>query len=262
MAMNKPELSCIIPSFNDQVNLKRAVDSALNQQHVEVEVIVVDDCSDPATRYYILSLCAGDSRIKHFFMPYNAGQSQARNIGAMLSSSSFITFLDQDDEHAPGWYGVALEWLKNNQELGAMSGSARVVDLPARLNIDADDLRLQTLNGVFATSLVLRKSVFMAIGGFPTGSVWRSPAAGEDGAFRMAINQSWHAKQCDHPALVHHAREGGSTVRYLDRTLIRDGGIIMSEPYPVVSSGELKAATVAFLQESARFALEIQAALH
>lgn len=259
--MNQPELTCVIPTFNDRVHLRRAVDSALAQRAVDVEVLLVDDCSDTPTRDYIVALGASDSRIRHFFMPYNAGQSQARNIGAMLSSAPFVTFLDQDDEHVEGWYRTALDLLKVNSELGAMGGSAQVVDLPARLGIDAGDLRLQGLSAVFATSIVLRKSVFMATGGFPTGPVWRTPAAGEDAIFRMALIQSWHAAQCAHPALRHHAREGGSTVRFLDRTIVRDGLVVTLQQDDVVSSGELARASDAFLKRAAELASEIRAGL-
>ena len=259
--MNSPELSCIIPTFNDRINLRRAVDSVLTQPQVSVEVVLVDDCSDAETRDFIIALSASDTRIQHFFMPYNAGQSQARNIGATLATAPVITFLDQDDEHVEGWYRVALDYLKQQPTLGAMAGSSEIVDLPARLGIDENDLRLRGLSAVFATSVVLRKSVFMAIGGFPIGQVWRSPAAGEDAIFRMALVQSWHAGQCAHPALRHHAREGGSTVRFLDRTFVRDGQVVTTHQDPVVSSGAPQAAADEFLQRAGKYAAEIGAAL-
>jgi glycosyltransferase involved in cell wall biosynthesis len=258
MNMQDPEVTCIIPTYNDRVNLKRAVDSVLQQERVRVEVILVDDCSDSPTREFITTLAATDSRIRTFFLPENGGQAQARNIGATIAKAPFVTFLDQDDEHAPGWYRDALDYISIHPAIGALSGMASVIDIPARLGIDASDVRVYGLTFIFATNIIFRRSIFLASGGFPTAQIWRSPVAGEDGVYRHGLYYNWNMIQCDRLGLIHRAKEGGATVRYLERTEIRDGKIVITQPHELEASGELDAAQHVFLKRAGEIAAEIR----
>ncbi|MDB5767714.1 MAG: hypothetical protein JWQ61_2528 [Collimonas fungivorans] len=253
-----PDVSCIIPSFNGMDRLGAAVQSVLNQQGVNVEVVIVDDYSNAETRSFILELASHDERIRPFFLPENGGQSVARNIGAMIARSPFIAFLDQDDEHCPGWYAAALGILRQQPTLGALSGSAQVVDIPARFGIDETDVRIRGLSAVFMTNIVCRRSVFLASGGFPTAEIWRSPIAGEDGAYRFALKEHWNGGGCDFPALKHWAKEGGTTVRFLDRTKVVDGKVSIVEQHELERNGELQATLDAFMADVARIAREGQ----
>ena len=228
--MSTPQISCIIPVYNGQDHLERAVRSVLNQNHVDVEVLLIDDFSpQQEARDCATSLAHSDSRVRTFFLPDNGGQSRARNLGAVLARAPLITFLDQDDEHVQDWYWQAAQLLKQNPDAGAISGAAQVVDLPARLGIQDDDLRIAGLSYVFTNNIVFRRSVFQASGGFPTGEQWRSPSAGEDGHYRRRLTQHWNALGCQIPALIHHAREGGATVYFLDRSRVESGQVLIEQ---------------------------------
>jgi glycosyltransferase involved in cell wall biosynthesis len=231
----------------------------LSQRGVEVEVLLVDDCSDGPTREFIETLAATDDRIRTFFLQRNGGQAQARNIGAALARGRFVAFLDQDDEHEAGWYAHAVKLMLDHPVLGAVSGRATVIDLPERLGITGPDLRVTGLSYVFITNMVFRTSVFRASGGFPTEQLWRSKAAGEDGVFRMGFAQNWTAHQCDHPAVVHRAREGGATVFFLDRSVVQDGKVVMTRLEEIERNGQLPAAHAAHLQLAQRTAAEMRA---
>ncbi|PFH08427.1 glycosyl transferase family 2 [Collimonas sp. PA-H2] len=252
-----PDVSCIIPSFNGMERLDAAVQSALNQQGVNVEVVIVDDCSNNETRNFILELARRDERIRPFLLPENGGQSAARNIGAMIARAPFITFLDQDDEHCEGWYEAAVEVFRLQPQLGALSGHARVMDIPARFGIDETDLRIRGLSLVFMTNVVCRRSVFLASSGFPTAAIWRSPIAGEDGVYRTALMRHWNGARCDFPALRHWAKEGGTTVGFLERSKVVDDTVHI-EATELERSGELQAALDVFLADIARIARECQ----
>lgn len=260
--MNEPDITCVIPTFNDRANLPRAVASALNQAGVNVEVILVDDVSDAPTREFISELASTDARISTFFLPCNGGQGRARNIGAALARGRLIAFMDQDDEHAQGWYRYAVEQLKANPGWGALSGHASVIDIPARLGIDENDLRIRGLSLVFITNMVFRKSVFLASGGFPTTEIWRSRIAGEDGAYRQGLAQSWRAMQCTQPALIHRAKEGGATVYFLDRSMVRNNQVVMTQLDEIVRDGRLHAAQREYWSKARDAALEVQSCLN
>lgn len=219
-------ITCIIPSYNDPTRLMIALESALSQPEVDVEVLIVDDGSTLSTREALTSLAESNPRISLFTMPANYGQATARNIGATLARTELIAFVDQDDRIAPGWYKTAADILARQPELAGISGLVQFSDIPDRLNIFAEDIRLRGLSYVFTNNIVFRRSVFMATGGFPVGDIWRTEIAGEDGHFRWGFGQHWTCGQVDTPALIHTVKEGGSTIRFLERTHVEDGRVI------------------------------------
>lgn len=88
-----PELSVVIPCYNQAHLLPRAVESCLNQTLRDTEIIVVDDGS-PDDVYGALKPYG--SRVR-YFRQENKGLSGARNTGLGLSSGRFLKFLDSDD---------------------------------------------------------------------------------------------------------------------------------------------------------------------
>lgn len=226
--MSTPQISCIIPVYNGQDCLERAVQSVLRQHNVDVEVLLIDDfSSQQQARDCATALAQSDKRVRTFFLPENGGQSRARNLGGMLARAPLLTFLDQDDEHVQDWYSTAVNFLLQNQDTGGLSGAAQVVDLPMRLGLQEDDLRIRGLSYVFMTNVICRRSVFLASGGFPTAAAWRTSAAGEDGHYRSMLLKHWNFLGCNQAALIHHAREGGATVFFLDRSRVENGQVVM-----------------------------------
>lgn len=95
-----PTISVIIPVFNRQDVLRRAVDSVLAQTFTDYELIVIDDGStEPITEAIADTLKRADARlVRH---ATNRGASAARNTGACASKGSYLAFLDSDDTWHP-----------------------------------------------------------------------------------------------------------------------------------------------------------------
>ncbi len=107
-----PAVSVLIPAYNVAGYLDESVGSALAQD-VEVEVIIVDDCSndDGATAAAIRRLEA-DPRVRGFRLPVNGGPSAARNKALDEARGEWVAFLDADD-----WFGPErLSYLLNVAE--------------------------------------------------------------------------------------------------------------------------------------------------
>jgi succinoglycan biosynthesis protein ExoO len=94
------DVSVIITTFNVERYVRRAIESALSQTGINLEVIVVDDCSTDET----WSLVAGfdDSRLKRVRLEENAGPSLARNVGFSLAQGAWLAVLDGDDAFMEG----------------------------------------------------------------------------------------------------------------------------------------------------------------
>lgn len=97
--MNK--ISVIIPAYNAEKYISKAIKSVLNQVIFVHEIIVVDDCSTDGTSDVVKKLIEEQSIIKLFKQEMNQGVSSARNRGIQEADCDWILFLDADDECAP-----------------------------------------------------------------------------------------------------------------------------------------------------------------
>jgi succinoglycan biosynthesis protein ExoO len=94
-----PEVSIIIPAYNTEAYIARAIASALGQTLKAIEVIVVDDASTDATREVIEGFC--DPRLQILYNPQNRGVSASRNRAIAQARGKWIALLDSDDWFAP-----------------------------------------------------------------------------------------------------------------------------------------------------------------
>ena len=92
--MTPPLVSIIIPAFNYERYVGRAIESALAQDHTPIEIVVVDDGSTDATA---AAARAYESRGVRVISQPNQGLAAARNTGIQNSSGELLFFLDADD---------------------------------------------------------------------------------------------------------------------------------------------------------------------
>jgi glycosyltransferase involved in cell wall biosynthesis len=117
-------LTSIIITTHDRPGLvRRAVESALAAGS-NVEVIVVDDASTDETA----ALCKELNGIKYVRVDRNQRVAGARNLGLMVSSGEYVTFLDDDDVRLPGSLEGQIKLLEANSEAGLIYGQAILAD--------------------------------------------------------------------------------------------------------------------------------------
>lgn len=90
-------ISVIIPTYNREHTLARALDSVLNQTLPAEEVVIVDDGSNDETR----NLVGKDYPKCRYRYQANQGVSSARNLGIRESRGEWIALLDSDDAWLP-----------------------------------------------------------------------------------------------------------------------------------------------------------------
>lgn len=88
------KFSVIIPLYNKKNFVLRAINSVLNQNYFNFELIIVNDGSTDNSFELVSSLI--DYRIK-IINKVNGGVSSARNVGIDIASNEWICFLDADD---------------------------------------------------------------------------------------------------------------------------------------------------------------------
>lgn len=89
-------ISVIIPTYNRENTIKRAIESVLVQGSIVSEIIIVDDGSTDKTKEVIDAI--NDNRIKYIKNDKSLGACVSRNIGIKNSSNDIIAFQDSDDE--------------------------------------------------------------------------------------------------------------------------------------------------------------------
>ena len=99
--MSSPFFSIIIPLYNREKTISKAIESVLNQTFQDFELIVVDDCSSDNSTQIVQSFQLLDSRIKYQKNEMNQERCISRNNGIQIARGNYICFLDSDDYHLP-----------------------------------------------------------------------------------------------------------------------------------------------------------------
>lgn len=94
--MKQPIVSVIIPFYNEEKHLKRAIESVVNQTYSSIEIILVDDGSTDKSTLYAKEFSESHPNFKLIITP-NSGPGNARNIGIENVTGDYIAFLDADD---------------------------------------------------------------------------------------------------------------------------------------------------------------------
>ncbi|RJQ25836.1 glycosyltransferase [Candidatus Parcubacteria bacterium] len=203
-----PIVSVIIPTFNRANLIVRAIDSVLNGQYANTELIIVDDGSTDNTAEIIKKKYFGQS-IKYFFQQ-NKGPSTAKNLGIKQSKGKYVCFLDSDDYYDKKNINTKVEVLENNQELGWVFSdcfnivendpSSRTHIVPRKLveRLSSSnyffDLYL-TIGGFIRTHTVLiRRECFSLLQGFD-----EELPSYEDILFFLKLSKSFKAKYIHEP---------------------------------------------------------------
>lgn len=114
----QPMASAVIPVYNRQHRIGRAIESVLYQTCPVDEIIIVDDKSTDKTPEVVRDWMTRDKRIKLICQPTNKGAQAARNAGIQAAAGQWIAFLDSDDIWLPDRIRLCLE-------------KAREMDVPA-----------------------------------------------------------------------------------------------------------------------------------
>lgn len=112
----KPNISVIIPCYNQAEFLKEAVQSVLQQSYTNWECIIINDGSSDETEKISKKLLAKDPRIKYLFQE-NTGLSGARNTGIRLSEGKYILPLDADDKIGSDYLREAIYILESRSDV-------------------------------------------------------------------------------------------------------------------------------------------------
>ncbi|EAL2829966.1 glycosyltransferase family 2 protein [Campylobacter lari] len=91
------QISIILPTYNVEKYIARALESCINQSFKDIEIIVVDDCGSDKSIDIAKEYASKDNRIKIIHNEENLKLLRARYEGVKAATSPYIMFLDPDD---------------------------------------------------------------------------------------------------------------------------------------------------------------------
>lgn len=105
---SQPQITTIIPTFNRQKLIKRAIRSVLNQTYPNIQVCIYDNASQDGTCELVAEMANNDPRIKYHRHQENIGATANFNYGMSKVETPFFSLLSDDDLLLPDFYKTAL----------------------------------------------------------------------------------------------------------------------------------------------------------
>ncbi|MBU3079133.1 glycosyltransferase [Sphingomonas quercus] len=175
-------VTVLIPAFNEERVIERAVRRVLDSRDVAVDVIVIDDGSKDRTSAVVAEAFADEPRVKLLTLE-NGGKARALNTALMQVESEIVIALDADTQFEPNTIARLARWF-DDPALGAVAGNAKVgnrVNLvtcwQALEYITAQNLERRALARLDAMTVVpgavgaWRTATLREVGGYPTDTL-------------------------------------------------------------------------------------------
>lgn len=196
--LNPVKISVLMTVYNtDFFYTKRAIDSVLQQDFQDFELIIIDDGSKENDRESLMDYVEKYEKKISYIRHSNRGQSESINRGVLYSQGEYITIIDSDDEYKPNHLSTCLREI-NEMDL-ICSNSETIVDSENDYYVsDKNDLtKLIHLDEVILFGTLFgRKKVFTTID-FKTGFA-------ADSDFYERATQLFRVKKLDLRTYVYH----------------------------------------------------------
>ena len=233
-----PTISVVIPTFNREQFIGEAIQSALNQTCLPLEIIVIDDGSTDRTEQVVRGFSSPIPIRYHW--QQNQWQASALNQGVSMARGDWVAFLDSDDVWYPHKLAVQVAAIEAHPKIPFFyakmdyfdtdeAGHVRWVERKSRPVLEP--LMFHGLPNIHVPTVVMRKDVFVKAGGFNP-----SLRIGESWEFftRLALTHPIHcvdqslAKQRYHPNQI--TRELRVTADHFHRFHARMWDIWRNDP--------------------------------
>ena len=121
-----PEISIVLPAYNCEKYLKKAIDSILQQTFTDFEFIVINDGSTDETERVILSY--NDRRVIYVKNEKNIGLIETLNKALSLAKGRYIARMDGDDISMPNRLQYQHDYLENNKQVDVLATLVNQMD--------------------------------------------------------------------------------------------------------------------------------------
>lgn len=221
-----PAVSVVIPTYNQENNLRRAVESVLRQTYTDYELIIVDDGSTDNTPKVIDEYAKKDNRIKSITQDNSGAPARPTNRAIQECVGKYVAILQHDDEWLPEKLSKQVAFFEDsgNQNYSMVMCDVTVINdfdnAVSQIYFDKQNMQEILVHNIiyFLSFPLIKKEVFDKIGLFDT-------------RFRIMDDYDFWLRFCEEgfcygkvPELlaIYHARRAGITRGAKNEKWIKD----------------------------------------
>jgi glycosyltransferase involved in cell wall biosynthesis len=167
--IDDPHISVVMPVYNSEKFLKKAIDSILNQTYAQFELILVNDCSTDNSEKIIYSY--SDPRIVYYKLEQNMGVVEASNFGLQHALALYTCIMHSDDIAAPARLAEQKKWLDDHKKTAAISSFITFINeedaitgewIEDRKNISAKEIKqtMPWVNCIAHPTVMIRTNIY------------------------------------------------------------------------------------------------------
>lgn len=218
----RSEVAVVLPCYNAETTLQRALDSVFIQTYTDFHVYAVDDGSTDRT----LQVLAANAHRCSYISQVHRGPAAARNRAIRMANSPFIAFLDADDEWLPTKLERQIALLKDQPDVALVCSFCLLGDsdeggqvLSHNVHVSGRLFKELIRNCfVFTPTVVVRRRCLEDVGLFG-----ESLAVSEDFNLWLRIAARWRIAYLQESLAVVHKRHGSLSAAVSDAERLSNG---------------------------------------
>ena len=165
------DLTIVMSVFNEELFLKKSIESIINQSYQNWKFLIIDDMSTDKSFKILLEYQEKDHRIKVFRNSSNLVSAKSLNFLISKSETEYIARMDADDFSYKERLALQIDFLKNNHNIDVLGTSAFIIDsLVERekkiMPISHIEISKHIIKGspIIHPSVMIRKDFFYKVG--------------------------------------------------------------------------------------------------
>lgn len=172
--LHKVSISVLMPVYNAERYVGKAVESILKQTFTDFEFIIINDGSTDRSLEILQRYAKQDNRIR-LISRENRGLVKTLNEGLSLAKAPLIARMDADDIAYPDRFMLQKQFLDKNPDVVCLGGYFEIIDEAGRalthLKVPLDDIAIQDLalkghSAIVHPAAMLRLSAIKQVGGY------------------------------------------------------------------------------------------------
>jgi len=176
--LSNKTIDIIIPCYNSEETIERALESLAEQTNRDFNVIIVDDGSSDKT-VEVAEGCASKNGLSLITVTHevNKGTAAAMNTGVSASANDWITFLGSDDRLDRSWLDDMIAVKEREPEYDVYACTAYLIDTDGvsihhKKGMDSGEIKLSDIyvrNMILSAGCFVKRQMFCDVGGFTVG---------------------------------------------------------------------------------------------
>lgn len=226
--MNNPKISVIMPAYNCENYIGKAIKCIINQTETNWELLIADDGSNDRTRTVINEY--KDVRIKYFHNSENTGYLRTWNKLIRESSGNYITFLDADDMCSFKRLELLSKALDEDPTIGVIGSNYQRINeqdevvFTSDFSLEHNDIinKIPEHFDIVGSAVMLRKEIINTVGGY---NEFFNRIGGEDYYWLFLISEKYKIGNISSPLYSYRFNENsvmGNLIKNPEKIFINE----------------------------------------